>query len=186
MLSKEERDNGNAPRSRCLEDAEMNTQTAAEVGTCQVCGRTIGAKTGMIAHHGYQRPYEGWQTASCEGARYLPYEISCDRLREVIETVQTFIASQEEALADFLATPPATLIENIRRSSWDKIGTDYTYTRPDAFDHTSLAFRFSSDRPRTYECAYRNRKSAYERTIRLARADVVTMQRRLNEWKPVQ
>lgn len=42
--------------------------------TCQICGRPIFAETGVIAHHGYQRPGDGYQTASCPGARELPFE----------------------------------------------------------------------------------------------------------------
>lgn len=48
--------------------------------TCQVCGRGILAEGGVIAHHGYQRPGEGWQTPSCNGAREVPFEIARDAL----------------------------------------------------------------------------------------------------------
>jgi hypothetical protein len=148
------------------------------VTTCQVCGRTVKASKGLIAHHGYRRPYEGFQTASCEGARYVPYEVSCDRLREVTEMVRQFIARQQEMLADFLGNPPQTLTETVRRSSWDKQGTDYIYTRPDTFN----AEKYYSGIPRTYENAFDGRKTSYERTIRLATLDLETMERRLREW----
>jgi hypothetical protein len=44
--------------------------------TCQICARPILAKTGLIAHHGYERPSwnSGYQSPSCYGARKLPYE----------------------------------------------------------------------------------------------------------------
>ena len=62
--------------------------------TCQICARTIKLKDGPnLAHHGYQRPGSGWQTASCWGARELPYEVSCDVLKRwVIE-----LAKQRDA-----------------------------------------------------------------------------------------
>lgn len=41
---------------------------------CQICGRAILANSGKIAHHGYQRPGHGWQTASCFGAKEPPFE----------------------------------------------------------------------------------------------------------------
>lgn len=62
------------------------------VGTCQVCARPIGFKAGVIAHHGYERPGQGWQTASCFGARALPFEQSRDRLGEWIELCKTSAA----------------------------------------------------------------------------------------------
>jgi hypothetical protein len=158
----------------------MGTKTATETATCQVCGRAIKANTGLIAHHGYRRPYAGWQTASCEGARYVPYEVSCDRLREVTEMVRNFIVSQEEALTVFLATPPQTITVFERRSSWDRKGTEVEYTKPDDFKQDSYRSRI----PHTYECAYADRKYDYERTIRAAKVDLSIMERRLNEWKP--
>jgi hypothetical protein len=55
--------------------------------TCQICARPILAKTGKIAHHGYTRPIyrSGWQTASCYGARKLPYEVDRSVLREYLD-----------------------------------------------------------------------------------------------------
>lgn len=61
---------------------------AAKTMTCQVCGRPILAETGAIAHHGYERPGTGWQTASCEGARHVPIEVSRDALTDHIVNVR--------------------------------------------------------------------------------------------------
>jgi len=151
-----------------------------ETTTCQVCGRAIKAKSGIIAHHGYKRPYDGWQTASCPGARYAPYEVSCDRLREIVEEVRNFIASQEKALANFLATPPQTITVLEHRSAWGD-GEKVTYEKPEPFKQES----YRRSIPRTYENAYSNRKYNYEQTIRAAKTDLSIMERRLNEWKPV-
>lgn len=64
---------------------------------CQICGRPIKAKHGKIAHHGYKRPrrYAGWQTSSCSGARYEPYEKSRDRIAEVIVFIKEYIVDQQ-------------------------------------------------------------------------------------------
>ena len=56
--------------------------------TCQCCGRQVLAATGLIAHHGYRRPSDGWQSASCEGARTLPFEVSRARLGRLIEELR--------------------------------------------------------------------------------------------------
>jgi hypothetical protein len=53
--------------------------------TCQCCGRKFLANMGTIAHHGYQRPGGGWQTASCIGAKHAPFEVARDRLGLHIE-----------------------------------------------------------------------------------------------------
>jgi hypothetical protein len=81
----------------------------AKAPHCQVCARPILANTGIIAHHGYERPGSGWQTASCFGARALPYERAHDKLDLAIESVTGQLANTTEALARFIAEPPATL-----------------------------------------------------------------------------
>ncbi|QOZ66409.1 hypothetical protein [Bradyrhizobium arachidis] len=60
--------------------------------TCQCCGRQILANTGVIALHGYRRPGDGWQTASCDGAKFLPFEVSRDRLGYSIRWLQDWEA----------------------------------------------------------------------------------------------
>lgn len=56
----------------------------AKARTCQVCGRPIFAELGVIAHHGYQRPGDGYQMPSCFGARFLPFEADRSRLAAYI------------------------------------------------------------------------------------------------------
>lgn len=50
------------------------------VRTCPVCFRQIAVVGGHMAHHGYERPGIGFQTASCPGTRFQPWEISNEGL----------------------------------------------------------------------------------------------------------
>jgi len=70
------------PKSKTRELAEARNAVAK---ICQICGRPILAERGKIAHHGYQRPGQGWQTASCYGAMKLPFEVSRDDLGAYIK-----------------------------------------------------------------------------------------------------
>jgi hypothetical protein len=67
---------------------------AAKAMTCQCCVRQIFAETGTIAHHGYERPGYGYQTASCMGARYLPFEVDRARLGDLIQVLKKRLADQ--------------------------------------------------------------------------------------------
>jgi hypothetical protein len=58
--------------------------------TCQCCGRRILANMGTIAHHGYERPDSYYQTASCGGAKELPFEVSRDALGRQIEALKNW------------------------------------------------------------------------------------------------
>lgn len=60
------------------------------IRTCPCCFRAIAVRGGRMAHHGYERPGDGWQTASCPGIRFKPLE----RSKEGLEWITT--ATKEE------------------------------------------------------------------------------------------
>jgi hypothetical protein len=70
---------------------------------CQCCGKVHLANNGLMAHHGYTRPGVGWQTASCYGARYVPFEVSRDRLATLIDDLRAYRKRVEQHLADVKA-----------------------------------------------------------------------------------
>jgi len=104
------------------------------ITTCQICGRAIKAKKGLIAHHGYSRPGYGWQTASCPGAQYLPYEVSHGRLDGVILTiVNDWLPDALKAVDDLWSNPPETLKWR-DRGYGNQRGQQYEAGRPEGFD----------------------------------------------------
>jgi hypothetical protein len=68
--------------------ARVEAEKVRSAGTCQICGRSIHRASGVIAHHGYERPLPGYQTSSCFGARKLPFEKSRNALGEFIVLVR--------------------------------------------------------------------------------------------------
>ena len=68
----------------------------AERMHCQCCGRAILANMGSIAHHGYERPGHGWQSASCMGAKFLPFEVDRARLGEMISFLKDRLVRMEK------------------------------------------------------------------------------------------
>lgn len=67
------------------------------VKTCPVCFRPIAVLRGTMAHHGYQRPGQGWQTASCPGIRFKPLEVSSEGLEWLIGILREQLATLEVA-----------------------------------------------------------------------------------------
>lgn len=67
--------------------------------TCQCCARLIRSNQGHIAHHGYQRPGDGYQTASCSGAKEVPFEVGRDTLGRVIVVMRDRLARLQAARA---------------------------------------------------------------------------------------
>lgn len=89
-----------------LQAKQPRPKTAKEIAkeaaqmTCQICGRAIFAERGRIAHHGYERPGTGWQTASCEGALKLPFEASNEALLAHIVRIGAHIVETQLQLGE--------------------------------------------------------------------------------------
>ena len=71
-----------------LATEEAKSRRSELAMTCQCCFQKILANTGVIAHHGYKRPGDGWQTSSCFGARALPFENDREKLGELIRSLE--------------------------------------------------------------------------------------------------
>jgi hypothetical protein len=125
---------------RKIELAAEREERAKVEMTCQVCARGIMANTGLLAHHGYQRPGTGWQTASCRGAKELPFQVSRDALGAEIADATAYAALRREQARAARAEESAITIKysvlmdvggrqqfvdrvctNVTRARWDHI-----------------------------------------------------------------
>ena len=146
-----------------------------ELGTCQICLRQIGVTTGTIAHHGYQRPHQGWQTASCMGAKFRSLELACDAIPHAINRLRDYVASLRGELSGLINDPPAMLG---RRDAYGKIRQ--TYFMPEGFDTQTdpASYRLG------YESLYWSKRRTIAEHIKYAQADIQTLTERLASWRP--
>lgn len=92
-----------------VEERQVKADDTNERMHCQCCGRAILSKGGVIAHHGYERPGQGWQTRSCYGARHLPWEVDRGVLGLMIDALKNTLARMIEVRAGVAAeTIPVT------------------------------------------------------------------------------
>lgn len=70
------------------------------VKTCPCCFRPIAVQNGTMAHHGYERPGTGWQTASCPGVRFKPLEVSSEGLEWLISALRSKLESARASHKD--------------------------------------------------------------------------------------
>lgn len=178
-------------------NAETATTNAAKKAarelatmTCQCCARKHLANKGVIAHHGFERPGSGWQTASCYGARHLPFEvdravlgmmITALRNRKAVMIETRGKAEREEI--DFLLyysdysvkanaygkRPEVTV--KVTRATWDTMKTEHA----DGFRRSIHHHDFDS--VKTADLA--DRDHSIERITR----DINECQRRYDGWK---
>lgn len=145
--------------------------------TCQICGRAIKAKNGVIAHHGYTRPDYGWQTASCFGARHLPYEVSREAIPLAINHNTAWISATEEVIIRMFSEPPASL-----RTSGDAWGNKKVERpRPDNFDPESntLEARMRN----SYNDLFNHVISQKRQAIKSAKENIAYLQKRFDDWR---
>lgn len=112
--------------------------------TCQCCGRGHLANKGLLAHHGYQRPGNGWQTASCSGARELPFEVSRDVLGNLIKRLterrDEMVSNRDEAIREEIGFPvsfndrtaPKVYSHIRRRDVYPEVTVEFTRATFDA------------------------------------------------------
>lgn len=69
-----------------------------DVKTCPCCFRPIAVVAKTMAHHGYQRPGNGYQTQSCPGIKFKPLELSPDGLHYMLNNHKEAKAENEKTL----------------------------------------------------------------------------------------
>lgn len=149
--------------------------------TCQICGRPIKANTGKIAHHGYRRPGDGWQTSSCYGARHLPYEVSCAALQAYIPMVETALEARSEWLKNHIVNPPAEIRYEVKSgSSWNPKYEWRTAECPEGYDYERCRQNYSGG---IYHREYSRLKRGAEAEIAAMVNQLDYLRERLAEWK---
>lgn len=150
---------------------------------CQICAREIKANTGTIAHHGYTRPGYGWQTESCMGAKYLPYEQSRDRIPEVLEAYKGIYKTWVANRKNFIANPP----KELTRYWTDRSGVRHesnTFKQPENFSaKESLKIEKPSWYDQPYEREFNLAVHDMDRNIRDIKEARDFLQERYDNWK---
>jgi len=84
----------------------MNVQRRKEakfIGSCQICEGDFKLRNDRMVHHGYKRPGNGYIVGDCPGVHEVPYEVSCELVKTVLEIVKSRLAEDESRLAKYVA-----------------------------------------------------------------------------------
>lgn len=129
------------------------------VKTCPCCFRAIAVVSGTMAHHGYQRPGQGWQTASCPGIRFKPLEVSNEGLVWMVEQHKSALDNLKKSHAD------RDSIDSLQIKRERQI---VKISRDDTFWHT----------------AFRRYVAELESEIRQTESSLRLLSKQLEGWKP--
>lgn len=111
---------GRAPSTGPAKPANPNKV----VKTCPVCFRSIAVVNGTMAHHGYERPGQGWQTASCPGIRFKPLEVSSAGLEWLIAALRDRLTGLKHAYANQATVPEYLMAKRTYNGKLEKIVRD--------------------------------------------------------------
>lgn len=150
------------------------------MATCQICGREIKAKNGVIAHHGYTRPDQGYQTKSCFGARHLPYEESAEAIPLFIVELNRYIMHEQERFESIMRHPP----EYLEKSEYTgREGRHMVkYNRPENFDPKVEKVSYSYMRDQ-YEMLFSTLKNSIQKNINSSQEYIFFLEQRQKNWQ---
>lgn len=149
--------------------------------TCQICGREIKAKSGLIAHHGYRRPWHGsgCQTASCFGARRVPYEVGHDALDQLIPIIERDVTHFKKCIDEWVSNPPATITIEHGDFMGRKTGKVTVVERPENFSPDG----YRSYRPLAYDTEYHKELYSLQQRLKWSVMDLTSFRDRLAKWR---
>lgn len=84
----------------CIAIYMTNTETT---GTCQVCGRTLKLRNGLIAHHGHRVIGGGMRLSQrgCYGGKRRPLEESTAALTEEVGRVRALLEANPRGVGSY-------------------------------------------------------------------------------------
>jgi hypothetical protein len=173
-------------RARQAHEKRRNEEIAYEAGkkmTCQICGRSIRSKIGIIAHHGYRRPWDGYQSASCRGAQHWPLEVSNGILLEEIRDHEQQIARTVSHL-DRVYSGDLPVVVTVKPHRNENRTSPHVYTTtPETYD----AVRSESGGRPLMEHTFADQKRWYIEEIRARlrnwKASLIELRKRNEGWK---
>jgi hypothetical protein len=108
---------GRAPSTGRTQPANPNKI----VKTCPICFRAIAVtRRGTMAHHGYERPGSGWQTASCPGTRFKPLEVSPAGLEWFIGALRGELSETQSAYRNRNTLTSLVIFRNRKKITFSK------------------------------------------------------------------
>ncbi len=134
-----------------------------DVKTCPCCFRGIAVMDTTMAHHGYQRPGDGYQTPSCPGVRFKPFEVSNEGTIWIRDQTK---AHMERSQAYLQALPEVKMLPTEVRRNGYPVSVDIDRTHP------------------KWDQEYRFRKLQLEADISTDRSAIRSYDERLKDWKP--
>lgn len=151
--------------------------------TCQCCGRLIKANTGHIAKHGYRRPGDGWQTASCRGADVLPFEASSQGLAAYVLDLRYEVEQLEERIGKVERAEIKPYIRITVRDTYGRRSTQRIWVDRDDFDAAKEEHKLRTYSIYSFEDLQAACIRLIEAELKAVKLELATQEARLEAWQ---
>lgn len=148
----------------------MSNHVTRRVGFCQICEGEFKLHGELMVHHGFKRPGDGYIHGDCFGVNELPYERSCELVKDYVSALRT----RREAVGNELRQLKAGTVTHFvttRRTTW---GPPVLLTRS----------VFVTD-PYVWSTELEQRVSRVEAEIRNLEFDIRRCDKRIAVWRLV-
>lgn len=174
-----------AKDGRRLPDAKAERKPSIADGklTCQCCGRLIKANTGHIAKHGYRRPSDGWQTASCRGADVLPFEASSQGLAAYVLDLRYEVEQLEERIGKVERAEIKPYIRVTVRDTYGRRSTQRIWVDRDDFDAAKEEHKLRIYSIYSFEDLQAACIRLIEAELKAVKLELATQEARLEAWQ---
>jgi hypothetical protein len=155
----------------------------ADQMTCQCCARGIFAATGVIAHHGYERPGHGYQTASCMGARALPFEADRKVLAVLIDVLRQRHAGMVER-REAIAAEKAPIVRRWKEGKKPNIvHKEFEFTRANFSSKEACVAGHATGLYGGFDDLLQRDLERRAHSIKMIYDDITAQQARYDGWK---
>ncbi len=156
---------------------KTTTETATRfIGNCQLCEADQKVNHGLMVHHGYRRPGDGYIFGDCPGVHVAPYEVSCEAIKSWKVQMETQLGNQKVYLARLQNGEVQSFIEGER-----------THVAAGRYEDKMVTYDHATTPKYKWESLLRSRIWNAERNVRATEATITRCAERIAAWtaKPV-
>jgi hypothetical protein len=142
----------------------MTTLATRHLGYCQICEGEFKLHEGNMVHHGYRRPGIGNIVGDCYGVGALPYQKSCELVKEFVVVVRNHLSNVTETLDNL----KAGLVTELWITPWKSESKLVKKTEKTEYEWSTLIDRRISEK---------------EHAVKSLNREVKRLENRIANWK---
>jgi len=167
---------------------------ATHKGHCQVCGAQQKLPSGVLSQHGYTVDW-GFFSGVCGGAKHLPYEQSCDLVKESIGWAEDALAKTVKEAAEVRALDDSHVwVEERTRVQWGSTKKQLRLVEVTKVEYGCVFWMGADDKERKHDTYTRGDQTepqyvnelhakSLDRKVAGLEQYIVEQQARVDAWK---